>query len=62
MMQTILSSLSCGNLCPADKEIVPKSLYAKRAGDLERCAGKLEQCLERRRKRCFENISPLWEA
>lgn len=60
MMQTILSSLYCGNLRPADKEVLPKSLYAKRAGDLERCAEKLEQCLGAQEKALFREYITLY--
>lgn len=53
MMQNILSRFYCGNLRPADKEVLPKSPYAKCAGDLERCTEKLEQCLGAQEKALF---------
>lgn len=59
MMQNILSRFYCGNLRPADKEVLPQSPYAKRARDLERCAEKLEQCIGAQEKALFRKYVTL---
>lgn len=58
-MQNILSNFYCGNLRPADKEVLPKSPYARRTCDLKRCAEKLEQCLGEQEKILFQKYLTL---
>lgn len=58
-MPDVLSRFYCGNLRPTDKEVLPKSPYAKCVGDLERCAEKLEQCIGAQEKALFRKYITL---